>query len=139
MPTRIERQIVSEVLSTCGVRSNNNDREAAAINVAALLANYGFGQAEPPNGAAVSDTPTVADSITFTALLGVLERLRSKCRNPENQWYHGWNGAIQCLINDINARSVTPTVAASDPAKCPNCAYEMELQNVCENCGHRQQ
>lgn len=50
-------------------------------------------------------TTTMEGGISWTALLAVLERLRSKNGNPDNQWYHGWNAAIQCLINDINARS----------------------------------
>lgn len=54
-------------------------------------------------------TPDIRAGITWSALLGVLERLRSKNRNPENQWYHGWNAAIQCLINDINSRSAAPS------------------------------
>ena len=45
------------------------------------------------------------DGISWTALLAVLERLKSKTRNPDAEWYHGWNAAIQCLINDINARA----------------------------------
>lgn len=53
-----------------------------------------------------------ADGISWTALLSVLERLKSKNRNPENQWYHGWNAAIQCLINDINSRSRSTTPVA---------------------------
>lgn len=45
--------------------------------------------------------------ISWASLRGVLERLRSKNRNPNNEWYHGWNAAIQCLINDIDARKVS--------------------------------
>lgn len=51
--------------------------------------------------------PAQQDGISWSALLASLERLRSKNRNPANEWYHGWNAAIQCLINDINARSVS--------------------------------
>lgn len=62
--------------------------------------------------AAVAAPP--GDGISWTALLSVLERLRSKNRNPDSEWYHGWNAAIQCLINDVNARAATsPPVAPS--------------------------
>lgn len=62
-----------------------------------------------------ADVAQTVDGISWSALLSALERLRSKNRNPDNEWYHGWNAAIQCLINDINSRSatasaVTPTV-----------------------------
>lgn len=45
------------------------------------------------------------EAISFTALLSVLNRLKSKNRNPERRWYLGWNAALDCLINDINARN----------------------------------
>lgn len=47
------------------------------------------------------------EGISWSALLAVLERQKSKNRNPNNEWYHGWNAAIQCLINDIAARKPT--------------------------------
>lgn len=74
------------------------------------------------------------DGISWAALLTVLERLRSKNRNPDNQWYHGWNAAIQCLVNDINARAATtpPAATAGDALPiCPNC----QQGYVCEHCG----
>jgi hypothetical protein len=60
-------------------------------------------------------------SIARTALLGVLKRLRSKHKSP-NQWYEGWNAALDCLVHDLNA-------ATSIPAGVPEvkCA---ELVNV---------
>lgn len=73
------------------------------------------------------------DGISWSALLGVLERLRSKNKNPEADWYNGWNAAIQCLINDINSRVAT-TVApveqsdadTHDP-QCDVCGTELVL------------
>lgn len=60
---------------------------------------------------------TTVNGISWSALLDVLERLRSKNRNPANEWYHGWNAAIQCLINDINSRvRVVDGVAGEDLA-----------------------
>lgn len=44
------------------------------------------------------------DSIALAALRSVLERLRSKNANPNNDWYVGWNAALDCLIHDIDAR-----------------------------------
>lgn len=58
--------------------------------------------------ASVAAPQAVTDGISWTALLACLERLRSKTRNPDAEWYHGWNAAIQCLINDVNARSLSP-------------------------------
>lgn len=54
-----------------------------------------------------------ADGISWTALLSCLERLRSKNRNPDADWYNGWNAAIQCLINDINSRATSSPVSPS--------------------------
>ena len=50
------------------------------------------------------------DSISFTALIQVLERLRSKNKNPNRKWYEGWNAAIDCLLNDAKARAHAPVV-----------------------------
>jgi len=47
------------------------------------------------------------DSISFTALIQALERLRSKHKTP-NQWYEGWNAAIDCLLHDAKARAHAP-------------------------------
>lgn len=63
-----------------------------------------------------ASTAPVVDGISWTALLACLERLRSKTRNPEAEWYHGWNAAIQCLINDINARSRPAAASPAAPA-----------------------
>lgn len=62
--------------------------------------------------AVTASAAPVVDGISWSALLAVLERLKSKTRNPDAEWYHGWNAAIQCLINDINARSAAAATAA---------------------------
>lgn len=55
--------------------------------------------------------PAAWQGISFNALLAVLARLKSENRNPERQWYLGWNAALDCLTNDINARNSAPLPA----------------------------
>ena len=64
--------------------------------------------------APVQPSVSAEGGITWSALLAVLERLKSKTRNPEAEWYHGWNAAIQCLINDINGRSRSAPTTQED-------------------------
>lgn len=80
--------------------------------------------------AAVAAPPGDA-GISWSALLAVLERLRSKNRNPDNQWYHGWNAAIQCLINDVNARRSSPV---SPSQKVEEVAAGEQEQVQCADC-----
>lgn len=40
-------------------------------------------------------------AIPKDTLLAVLNRLKSKNRNPEREWYLGWNAALDCLTHDI--------------------------------------
>lgn len=73
------------------------------------------------------------DGVSWATLLACLERLRSKNKNPEADWYNGWNAAIQCLINDINSRA-----AASSPASPvqPHVFKEADnLPGYCDRCG----
>lgn len=56
-------------------------------------------------------------SITKSALLSVLERLRTKNRNLNRDWYVGWDAAIQCLIGDVTAAAVSPSGAGGDEAE----------------------
>jgi hypothetical protein len=55
--------------------------------------------------ARVHPVDNARDVITFTALIEVLKRLRSKHRNPNREWYEGWNAAIDCLIHDAESRT----------------------------------
>lgn len=79
-------------------------------------------------------TTTGEGGISWTALLAVLERLRSKNRNPDNEWYHGWNAALQCLINDINARSAATAAPQMDLEKCM-AEPKSDTEPICINCG----
>lgn len=71
-------------------------------------------------------------SITFVELIGVLERLRSKHKTP-NQWYEGWNAAIDCLIRDATA-ATTPPPATSE--QCTECRHKFcsDCEEACCKC-----
>jgi hypothetical protein len=78
---------------------------------------------EPVEGsvpyARVHPVDNARDVITFTALIEVLKRLRSKNRNPDREWYEGWNAAIDCLIHDAESRTAVP----SSERRCGECGH----------------
>jgi hypothetical protein len=78
---------------------------------------------EPVEGsvpyARVHPVDNARDVITFTALIEVLKRLRSKNRNPDREWYEGWNAAIDCLIHDAESR----TAVSSSERRCGECGH----------------
>ncbi len=74
-----------------------------------------------------TSAPATDESITLVALVGVLERLRSKHKTP-NQWYEGWNGAIDCLIRDAKAAINQPTTTpAPESVDCLLTSEEANL------------
>lgn len=91
-----------------------------------------------------SPQPAAWQGISFDTLLAVLDRLKSKNQNqnPERQWYVGWNAALDCLINDINARAVAPLPAPPDAdvlstTERDQLAAEIFQQITCNDEWHR--
>lgn len=78
---------------------------------------------DPPATAAEGEQK----AITFTALIEALERLRSKNRNPNREWYNGWNAAIDCLIGDAKAAIAPPAAAPQDEIATAEDGAEREV------------
>lgn len=81
-------------------------------------------------------------AIPKDTLLAVLNRLKSKNRNPEREWYLGWNAALDCLTHDIEA-SGQPTESAlrgnnsagAVESSCPHLHPSINKPSTCMDCG----
>lgn len=110
------------------VMDNKAEQEAEGNQNQAELGNA----AKNLSGVSSDNERQSTGTISFVALLGVLNRLKSQNRNPERDWYLGWNSALDCLINDINARQSSE---ASLTVNVPENGQAAKPEPWCNPCG----